>query len=278
MATEKGKTGSFRRNTTNYSSNSVYVKVSWSESYDVQANTSTISASLSIGRDDTGYTTQGDTHITIYIDGTGYTYPVKNVTLGNNNSISLGTVTSHTIKHSSDGTKTINMFVNGYLGVSNGDTSVTGFDKTNEKVELTKLLAASTFRLNRQNVPADGTTTVNVLNIKPAKSTYSHVLNVWCGSYKVDYQIDAGKTSYSFTIPVHVAQQFPNSSTGSCTVSLTAYDGSNKMGTSSVGINITLPSNGVPSVSSLTASVAETKLAGYYVRGKSKVKLNASAS
>ena len=100
--------------------------------------------------------------------------------------------------------------------------------------------------------------------------------------------ISPGTTSaytYSgYMIPVIVANNITNSTTGTMTVYLYTYNGSTRIGsTSSTTFTVSVPSNVIPRLSGLTVTVdnsANSVVAGWglYVVGYSKAKLVASAS
>lgn len=127
----------------------------------------------------------------------------------------------------------------------------------------------------------------NACNVKwtPLNSTFKFKLAFSLGSwsYTTDY-ISPGSTSaytYSgYTIPLTVANQLPNATTGTMTVTLTTYTSSNaQVGTSdSKTFTVTVPSSVVPTISSVTLAEGTTSGFGVYTKSLSTVKATVVAA
>ena len=110
------------------------------------------------------------------------------------------------------------------------------------------------------------------------KLTFS--LGAW--SYTTNYINPNQLTAYTYsgyTIPVTVAEQLPNATTGAMTVTLTTYNNGEAIGTpSSTTFTVTVPSNVVPTITSVT--IEEGTHSGYnvYVKSLSTVKATVVAS
>lgn len=110
------------------------------------------------------------------------------------------------------------------------------------------------------------------------KLTFS--LGAW--SYTTDYINPNQLTAYTYsgyTIPVTVANQLPNATTGAMTVTLTTYNNGEAIGTpSSTTFTVTIPSNVVPTITSVT--IEEGTHSGYneFVKSLSTVKATVVAS
>ena len=97
----------------------------------------------------------------------------------------------------------------------------------------------------------------------------------------------AAYTYSSYTIPLDVANQIPNSTTGTMTVALYSYNSSactTQIGsTSTKTFTVTVPSSVVPTISSASVTIDNSansviKGWGLYVAGYSKAKISASAT
>jgi len=113
-----------------------------------------------------------------------------------------------------------------------------------------------------------------------ASSSFDHTLTYKFGSATGTIGSDLG-TSKAWTVPLSLASQIPNGTSGTCTITCKTYNGSTLIGTKTVSFTAKVPSSVVPSISAQTISEAESGLAaqfGGYVQNKSKLKVAITAS
>jgi hypothetical protein len=113
-----------------------------------------------------------------------------------------------------------------------------------------------------------------------ASSSFDHTLTYKFGSATGTIGGDLG-TSKAWTVPLSLASQIPNGTSGSCTITCKTYNGSTLIGTKTVSFTAKVPSSVVPTISSV--AVADTNSAyaaqfGSLVQGKSKAKFTITAS
>ena len=197
----------------------------------------------------------------------------------------LATVTVSDIAHNDDGTKDISV-----------SGSVIGPNSTNFAGHKTS--GSGTFTLD--TVPrasaiasVSDVTLGNMFNVKwtPASASFRYRLNFTLGawSYTTDAIHPNGKSLYTFGsygFPVNAADQIPNGRTG--TVKATLYTYSDAAATKQVGsassktFTVTVPDDGTtkPAVSMVLSPVSSLPSAfnGLYIQGKSKVKVELSAT
>lgn len=126
---------------------------------------------------------------------------------------------------------------------------------------------------------ASNTTIGNAPSIKwtPTDSALRYKIKYAIGSwsYTTGY-ISPGSTSAytysSYSLPMAVCDQLPNSTTGTMTITLTTYTGDTALGSSSKMITVTVPSSVVPSISSVTVSEGTTSGFNVYTQSLSTVK------
>ena len=251
------------------------VTLNWSATQSIANNTSTITWEL-VGSGGGGYVVVSELNVTI--DGSQAYYRGPS----NHTDCYVGTVLASgttVVSHNNDGSKSFTISVQ--AGIYNWAINCSG---------------SSTFTLNtiaRASIisSAANITLGNSCSVKwtPASTSFRYKLKFALGSYShtTDY-ISPGTTSaytYSgYTIPVIVANNITNSTTGTMTVYLYTYNGSTRIGsTSSTTFTVSVPSNVIPRLSGLTVTVdnsANSVVAGWglYVVGYSKAKLVASAS
>lgn len=142
--------------------------------------------------------------------------------------------------------------------------------------------AVSAKTLGASTITSAGNVTLgNTCNVKwtPLNSSFKFKLKFSLGSwsYTTDYISPGSTSAYTYTgytIPVSVANQLPNSATGTMTVTLTTYTSGNAQvgSSSSKTFTVTVPSSVVPTISSVT--LAEGTQSGFnlYVKSLSTVK------
>ena len=118
----------------------------------------------------------------------------------------------------------------------------------------------------------------------PLDTTFKYKLTFSCGawSYTTGFIVPNQLTpyTYSYTIPMSVCDQLPNSTTGTLTASLTTYTaGGVQVGVAnSKTAVLTVPSSVVPTISSVTLEEGTPSGFGVYVKSLSTVKATVSAA
>ena len=118
------------------------------------------------------------------------------------------------------------------------------------------------------------------INMARASSSFDHTLTYKFGSATGTIGSDLG-TSKAWTVPLSLASQIPNGTSGTCTITCKTYNGSTLIGTKTVSFTAKVPSSVVPSISAQTISEAVSGLAaqfGGYVQNKSKLKVAITAA
>lgn len=121
------------------------------------------------------------------------------------------------------------------------------------------------------------------MNITAYNSAYSHKLTWKFGSHTATQNVAAGTTTASYTIPLSWLDVIPSATSGSASVVLDTLDtGGNSLGTSTHSFTVTVPSNVVPTISSVTATPVNSNSIingwGLYVYGESQAKLTISGA
>lgn len=297
MAT--GNSGTLTWTSTNKSGN-YDVRVTWSETYDINNNTSNISITSIEARSRNYYGVTYYPDGCIYINGTlVYTMDSRistgSVYIGSQNTwytISNATCNLNGIAHNDDGTKSININLTGYRFTGFNFFTTSGNYDNGWAVDGNKSITLFTIPRASGITSAGDVTLGNACNVKwtPASSSFKYKVKFTLGSY------DSGWTSFitpsttsaytyvDFTIPLSVANQLPSATTGTMTVQLESYNSSGtKIGsTASKTFKVTVPSTVVPTVDTVTASIVNSNTTingwGVAVAGYSKVKVVATAS
>lgn len=255
-------------------SNGSGIKVEYSYTQNVSKNTSTITMTLYVHRD--SYGPSWNTHCNSYIQldsSKAMTYTGSfNISTS---WVKIGSTVSKTVTHDSDGTKSVK--ITGFFD-SQGLTTKLDDLTCSATIDLKTIPRASSFSISPTTVTA-GSTSMKV-SITRASSSFTHTVQWKLGSHtKSNTKVT---TSSSYTIPTSWLDAIPNAAKGTGTVTVTTYNGSTKIGSSSKKFTVQAASSVVPTFSSLSVARVDNGVPsswGVYVKGKSKatVKINGAA-
>lgn len=122
--------------------------------------------------------------------------------------------------------------------------------------------------------------TALTISINRNDSSFTHTLTYTYGAASGTIATNVA-TSYSWTPPASLASNFPNATSGTCTIVCKTYDGSTLVGQSDVSITLAIPSSIKATLGTITTTEAVAGLAskfGGFVQGKSKVTFNIGTS
>ena len=242
------------------------------KSYDVNSNSSVVSWDLKLYRP-YSITSSAAKNYSVVINGA--TVSSGSTTIGGSGTKTIASGTK-TITHNSDGKKTISFsftldFAITWSGVYIGTGSASG------SLKLTDIPRVSTFSVNKTS--ADMGTAVT-FTITRASTAFTHKLTLtWNG---VTSEIASNvATSQAWTIPLTLANDLPNSTSGACVITCITYNGSTEIGRKTLSMTLKVPASVKPVVNSIAISEATSGLAskfGAYVQGYSKLKVVTTAS
>lgn len=239
------------------------LSISWTQTQNVSANTSTIQASIALVND-WSLQVSGRTDNRITIDGVTQTFSSPGV-------YSTGThqfnTVSQVVNHNSDGTKTLTITAVYYIRATLSGTYYDSITAT-ATITLDTIPRASTV-----SAP-DGTIgTALTLTVNRASTAFVHTLTYSFGSRSGTIASRTSATSISWTPLMSLCNQIPNSISGTCTITCTTYNGTTQIGTSTSYLTLTVPSSVVPTISSLLVARVDGDVPsswGVYVATKSK--------
>jgi hypothetical protein len=179
--------------------------------------------------------------------------------------VSIGSVVFDSVPHNADGTKTVTVSATFTSNISPASGSASG------SVKLTNIARASTFTIDKTTIYANGSDKITV-TINAKNTAYKHTVLVAFGStYSQTFNVAAGVTTQSFTIPYEWLNGIPaQMSSNSTNIILSTYNGETLVGTASLpkGFTITCPDNVNPVITSVTQTGNNLR-DGVYVQGKS---------
>lgn len=242
------------------------LRVDWTQTKNVSANTSTITAKAYLVND-WNLNIYGRSDNSLMIDGMAQTY--ASPAISGTGTTLLGTVTQ-TVSHASDGTKSLNMSAVFYIRAT---LSGTYYESITASATITLDSIARASSVSASNATMGSASTIN---ISRASSSFTHTLTYAFGSATGTIATKTTATSVSWTPPVSLASQIPKAVTGTCTITCTTYNGSTKIGSKTCTLTLTVPASVKPTITSLTAVRVDGDVPGawgIYVQTKSKAKL-----
>ena len=105
------------------------------------------------------------------------------------------------------------------------------------------------------------------ISLPRVSSSFTHQVSYKFGEANGTISSNAG-TSVSWTPPNDLAKQIPNSTSGQCTITVVTKNGSTTVGTRSTTITLSVPSSMTPSITGVTISEANAKVAEIIDDGK----------
>lgn len=242
------------------------LRVDWTQTKNVSANTSTITAKAYLVNDwSLSINARSDNKVTI--EGTAQTY--ASPAISSTGTHLLGTVTQ-TVNHGSDGSKSLAMSAVFYIRAT---LSGTYYESITASANITLDSIARASGVSASNVAMGSATTIA---ISRASSSFTHTLTYAFGSATGTIAAKTTSTSVSWTPPLTLASQIPKAVTGTCTITCTTYNGNTSIGSKTCTLTLTVPASVKPTITSLTAARVDGAVPstwGIYVQTKSKATL-----
>lgn len=260
----------------NFSSNTgtnLNLYITWSSTTNVSANTSSVTVNVY----SRSYTINGSALADSYVTVNGNTKSLSGISLSqsvSNLTDKLLTTYTVSVPHNPDGTKSITIKANIEF---NGTVS----GKYLSDITASKTVDLDTIpRSSSLSVPASVNTGSSLTStITPSSSSFAHkIAFIIDGSAKYTSGfINPGTNTFAYTIP---HSWLPSTTSVQMTVRLYTYTSTSA--TTAIAqvdktLTVNVPASIKPTVSTLTAAIVDG-LGGYYVEGKSKVKLTATAT
>ncbi|QNK41475.1 DUF859 family phage minor structural protein [Caproicibacter fermentans] len=211
--------------------NGSQIKVVYSYTQNISANTSAITASLYVHRDSYGPSYADFCTAYININGTRAMTYTAGFTIGSS-WVQIGSTVTATVAHNADGTKIVN--IAGYF-----NSSVTS---KLENLSVSQNITLATIPRASQITASSGSFNIgsSITIYTNRKSTFfTHALNLYFGGHAttITYDITDSYTWNTSGWASAMYQQIPNTNTGTGTLRLITYDaGNNVVGYTELGI------------------------------------------
>ena len=261
------------------------IKLSWTETYDVNKNSSVVSVRMYLWNDNDS--NKRYTKGSIVINGTNV------VTMNYSNAVTHGTTSSAyknwqeivaynngsnppwssgDITHSADGSKSISIGIKDFY-IYDSDWGETNIGTHSETIKLTTIPRTSSLSLSTASVNVGGTITANITR---ASTSFTHTVEFYINdSYKQTYNGIA--TSQSFTIPSSWYNAMPTTTSRTAYCKITTYSGSTKIGDSvAQAFAVNVPTTIVPTVGTITLDPTDINGKNILVKGKNALTVSVS--
>ena len=244
------------------------LRVDWSQAQNVSANTSTITAKIYLVND-WSLNIYGRTS-SITINGTSQNYSSDSISTTGTHL--LGTVTQ-SVAHNSDGSKSIAMSC-----VFNIQATISGTYYSSISCSANVTLDTIP-RASSVSMPAATMGSEVTISIDPAVDMFTHTLTYSFGSASGTITTKTSLLAVKWTPALTLANQIPNATSGTGTLTCYTYSGSTLIGTKSITITLKVPTSVVPTIGSFSATRVDGTVPsswGIYVQNKSAVTLTIS--
>jgi len=262
----------------------------WSETYDVASNTHVVSIDNITFKSSNWYGFTYYLHGSISVNGTQVfsctsTSGSHHVRIDSQNT-EYGIVASSgyssppwrsgNITGNTDGTKSVTIAFN-FEGYTTDGRGANGFNTTTSStVALYTIPRKSTVSMSAATMGSSTT-----ISITRASSSFTHTLTYAFGNTTGTITTKTSATSVSWTPSQSLANQVPNSTSGTVTITCSTYNGSTLIGSTTCTATLSVPSSIVPTFSSLSAARVDGTVPsswGIYVQGKSKATVSISGA
>ena len=245
------------------------LRVDWSQAQNVSANKSTITAKIYLVNDWSLSINSRTSSITI--NGTSQNYSSSSISTTGTHL--LATVTQE-VAHDSDGSKSIAMSCVFNIQATISGTYY-GSISCSANVTLDTIPRASSVSMPTATMGSEVTISIN-----PAVDQFTHTLAYSFGSASGTITTKTSLLAVKWTPALTLANQIPNTTSGTGTLTCYTYSGSTLIGTKSITITLKVPTSVVPTIGSFTATRVDGTVPsswGIYVQNKSAVTLTISA-
>ena len=238
-------------------------------SQNVNNNSSNVTVSVEFYRTDTGYTTYGAGTVYCKIDGITYSAAVSQSQKITNDGVILFAKNLN-IPHNSDGSKTLT--VSAWISL---DTPLTS-EEQSYSLALTTIPRATTPTLSVSSIALGLSLTIS---LPRASSSYTHTLSYKLGDASGVIGTNV-ETSADWAPPLTLAEQLPDSETGTVVIICDTYNGAVKVGTRAINLTVLVPSGVLPEITEVSFTEMVSGLYakfGAFVQGRSKIGVSVQA-
>ncbi len=251
------------------------LRISWSATQNITANTSTITAKMYLVLDPSWSLSIKSRSNTCTIDGVATSFSSPAISSNGGSTILLGTV-SRTVNHAADGTRNVAISATFNIDATISGTKYNSITAS-ATVTLDTIPRVSSFSLSASSVVLGNAITISIAR---QSSSFTHRIKYSWGQQGGTIATGVA-TSQAWTVPLSLANYIPNGTSGTCFITVETMSGSTVIGSQTKSFTGTVPTSIVPSISSVTLSDPSGQVPtaiGLYVKGKSTLRVVTAAA
>lgn len=251
------------------------LRINWSATQNITANTSTITAKMYLVQDPGWSLSIKSRSNTCNIAGVATAFSSPAISSNGGSTILLGTV-SRTVNHAADGAR--NVAISATFNI-NATISGTKYDTitASATVTLDTIPRVSSFSLSASSVVLGNPITISITR---QSTSFTHRIKYSWGQQSGTIATGV-TTSQAWTVPLSLANYIPNGTSGTCYITVETMSGSTVVGSQTKSFTGTVPTSIVPSISSVELSDPSGNVPtsfGVYVKGKSTLRVVTKAA
>lgn len=256
---------------TSYVNGAFTLRIVWAENnINVAGNTSKITATAYLDMTSGASLSVGSRNNTFTINGVNYAFtsPAISKSSGSAKTVTLGSVTSSTIGHNSDGSKSVTVKCSFNINATLGGTKHTSMTAS-KSVALTKIARLSVLAVSNGTLG-----TAQNLTITKQDSSYTHTITYTCGTASGTVCTKSSAATVAFTPPLNLASQNTTGTSVSITYKIQTFSGNTSLGSSTKTVTCSIPSSVKPSVTmTVVDSAGLAAIYGNYIKGLSALEI-----
>ena len=251
------------------------LRISWSATQNITANTSTITAKMYLVQDPSWSLNIASRSNSCTIDGVATSFSSPAISSNGGSTILLGTV-SRAVNHNADGSRSVGISATFNINATISGTKYNTITASGT-VTLDTIPRVSSFSLSASSVVLGNAITISIARQSTA---FTHRIKYSWGQQSGTIATGVA-TSQAWTVPLSLANYIPNGTSGTCFITVETMNGSSVIGSQTKSFTGTVPTSIVPSISSVTLSDPSGAVPtsfGVYVKGKSTLRVVTAAA
>ena len=252
------------------------LRISWSATQNISANTSTITAKMYLVQDPSWSLSISSRSNTCTIDGVATSFTSPKISSNGGSTILLGTV-SRTVNHNADGSRNVGISATFNINATLSGTKYTSITAS-ATVSLDTIPRVSSFTLSASSVVLGNPITISITRQSTA---FTHRIKYSWGQQTGTIATGVA-TSQVWTVPLSLASYITASTSGTCYITVETMNGSTVIGSQTKSFTGTVPTTIVPSITAVSLSdpsgnVPES-FGGLFIKGKSTLRVVTAAT
>lgn len=252
------------------------LRISWSATQNIVANTSTITAKMYLVQDASWSLSIKSRSNSCTIAGVETAFTSPAISSNGGSTILLGTV-SRTVNHAADGSRNVAISATFNINATISGTKYSSITAS-ATVTLDTIPRVSSFSLSASSVVLGNPITISITR---QSTSFTHRIKYSWGQQSGTIATGVA-TSQAWTVPLSLANYIPNGTSGTCYITVETMTGTTVIGSQTKTFTGTVPTSIVPSITAVTLSDPSGNVPesfdGSFVKGKSTLRIQTAAA